>query len=173
MALSEITQKMMAVSRFGCDIIRLTRGKKGHEEPYGPIQVRFCDGAMLPMADLEKAGEMADFVAGKIADIVSPLCIEYKGRMRSILNEEVGPDQADELHELANWIDSMEQDSVMVLTQGEGCVVGLNGYWCCHVPEGRDREAKCIASALKDAMSIIRHERLSQLQLDLQDAIDV
>jgi hypothetical protein len=127
---------------------------------------------MLPMQDVDRAQKMVEHVNQRISCIVDALRIEYQNRMCKILQEELGPDEADELHDLAHWIDSMQQEAVMLLPQAEGCVVGLNGHWCCYVPEHRERDAMVIASSLKDAMVIIRQERFDQLKDQLQGELD-
>lgn len=221
MPLKPIAQEMLDLTRFGCDIIRLTRPKKkkakkkteeedevyedpykSHlsgaihrqddipqdQEPYGPIQVRFCQGARTPI-DYATAKQIAMVIEKKVRDIIDPYRTELINQIKGMLTQN-SIDNAERITQLCEWIDEMDGEFLQVTiidpqpgtnpvpgvpsTPGRpgSATMQLSAGWVCHVDETEAKRADEIAAKLKDVFASIRNTRLTRLAQDLSKALD-
>lgn len=225
MPLKPIAQEMLDLTRFGCDIIRLTRPKKkkkgkvtkedengddevfddpykshltstSHrqeeipkdQEPYGPIQVRFCQGARSPI-DYASAKQIANAIEAKVREVIAPYRAELVDRVKTMVTEQ-SLKNAEKIVQLCDWIDCLDEEFLQVnivdpqpatnlapgipSTPGRSgsATMALSSAWVCYVDETEAKRAEDIATKLKGVFASIRNTRLVTLAQNLAKALD-
>lgn len=174
--LTDITREMINVSRFGAKVERLTRKTRGKEVPYGPHQVRFCDGARVRYS---KKDEKTCSVVWKTRTALRELCQRrvrfLKGKIDSILmsalnGSEVWEAQSattiEEIDRLAEWIDELSEPDQEVPQQGDEFIYGLNPAWCYYVET--EEEVQAAKVEIRSCMVPLRRLLLTELKNKLK-----
>lgn len=211
MSLKAIAQEMLHTTRFGCDIIRLTRpkpkkvrkGKKGIDEeeeevfkqifeshlnqphkredipmdqvPYGPIQVRFCQGAQAPI-DPTNAKQIAIALENSVRNIIAPYRTYLVNQVKNLLVG-TGDEDTERILQYCEWIDALDGQFLQVnIIDVEGkppqATMSLSAAWVCYVEEDEEKRAEEIARQLKGVFATTRTNRLSTLAQQLAKALD-
>jgi len=205
MSLQNIAREMLHLTRFGCDIIRLTRpkpkkGRKGKKEseedeevfeapftshltqphkredipadqiPYGPIQVRFCQGASSPI-DHDAAKQISIALEKKVRDVIAPYRAELIDRVKKLIVD-ADINNTEKVLLYCEWIDAIDGQFLQVNIMETVASMSLSAAWVCYFEETEEKRAEEIAAQLKGVFAPIRSSRLSTLAQNLAKALD-
>ena len=162
MKLEAIAQDMVKASRFGIKIERLARKRKDEEIPYGPYQVRFCDGASVTFDDqsvfdpVRRSRERLDsliknrrsYILNDIKEILSTPC-------QHITKEDI-----EQVQNLAKWYDAL--DNPIIVNEADGprikqrITVGLNPAWCYYLVADSPDQSLSVENKIRECISPLR-----------------
>lgn len=177
--LTSITREMINVSRFGAKVERLTRRKKDKEIPYGPYQVRFCDGARISFT--EEDVQICNVIQ-ETQKAIKGLCQRridiLKGEMQNILHSalnglEIWESQSattiEEIDRLATWIDELKDPDQIASQSKDDKIYGLNPAWCYYVD--REEDVELAMTEIRNCMMPLRRFLFCELKDKLKAAL--
>lgn len=188
--LSDISKELLQTSCWGCEILRTTkktdqekarkqqkRGQEVPEDVYGPIQVRFCEGAIIQNISKEKATKIAQEYNQKIEKILEP----YRWQLvQNILRlaEDIDIEKAKKIDQICQWIDNLDEEPIDVIPinvndELQGYAYRLKNDWVCYVEEDDVEQAESLASELRKVFETKRKSALVKHKKRLLKALEV
>lgn len=141
--LARITKEVADLTRWGVRTDRLThavgKGREKRDAPYGPIHIRFCEGANWMFETECAAREMKELLTNNLAKVCGPYLNGLIDELRGLLGMTINSDIATRIRDLGEWYEEAAKQTTFI-TEAAGkdyqpmWLIGLQADWAMHVP---------------------------------------
>lgn len=174
MKLEALAQEMVTASRFGIKVERHERKKaKGAEpEPYGPYQIRLCDGASVSF-DEDECFDSVKKSEARLKKVIDKRRTDLLNDIKDILRVPsllFAKDYIERVQELSKWYDALEDPILITQVAGNNhdprILVGLNPAWCYYVDEhSKEIELRETERRIRECMSPLREYVMNRIKI--------
>lgn len=176
-ALGHLARELVALSRFGTEVINLTKDKQGMK-PTGRYQVRFIDGGRFEW-DLNEhlqAEQLLEKVNRLIFEETESYRSDLLGELQSLLTKQIDATVAKEFEQIADYYDAICKVPLAIQHQGNKYVMHLNPTWAMFFngnPKDPNTKKTAIewAESLQQILGLVRETTFKQLLDQIKDRI--